>query len=133
MTSDKTKLIVMVLLITGFLYYSFYIYTSLPVKTYKTTEESNMGKIIWQQYNCSSCHQVYGLGGYLGPDLTNTFSLRGTDYIKAFLMNGTTSMPNFHLTAKEINALLAYLACIDATGKSDPKTFTINKNGTIEQ
>jgi nitric oxide reductase subunit C len=133
MTSDKTKFIAMVLLITGFLYYSFYIYTSLPVKTYTTTEESGTGKIIWQQYNCSSCHQVYGLGGYLGPDLTNTFSLRGTDYIKAFLMSGTTSMPNFHLTAKEINALLAYLACIDATGKSDPKTFTINKNGTIEQ
>ena len=116
-----------------FLIYSGYLYTHLPRQLSQENELADQGKMNWQKYNCGSCHQVYGLGGYLGPDLTNTFSLRGKDYIKAFLMSGTTSMPNFHLTPKEINALLAYLACIDATGKSDPKTFTINKNGTIEQ
>lgn len=76
---------------------------------------------------------MYGLGGYLGPDLTNTYSLRGPAYIKAFLQNGTATMPNFDLNGKEVNALLAYLRDIAASGKGDPRTFTINNNGTIQQ
>ena len=28
------------------------------------------GRLIWQKYNCQSCHQLFGLGGYLGPDLS---------------------------------------------------------------
>ena len=69
------------------------------------TEETSNGKMIWQQYNCTACHQVYGLGGYLGPDLTNTFSLKGPEYIAAFLKSGTVTMPDFHLKENEIDAL----------------------------
>jgi nitric oxide reductase subunit C len=76
---------------------------------------------------------VYGLGGYLGPDLTNAYSSRGKDYIKAFLKYGTAAMPKFNLKEPEITALLAYLKEIDASGRSDPRSFTINYDGTIEQ
>lgn len=35
------------------------------------------GLRTWQEQNCQSCHQLYGLGGYMGPDLTNTFTVEG--------------------------------------------------------
>ena len=133
MFPDKQKLIVAIPMVACFLCYSFYLYTSLPVKVYETNYDAGKGQIVWQKYNCNACHQLYGLGGYLGPDLTNTYTLKGTDYIKAFVNNGTTVMPNFHLSEQEMNALLSYLKCIDATGRSDPRTFILNYNGTIEQ
>lgn len=133
MLSDKYKLIVILLLIVSFLTYSGIIYKSLPVNDLLVTEETSNGKMIWQQYNCNACHQVYGLGGYLGPDLTNTFSLKGPEYIAAFLKSGTVSMPNFHLNENEIAALIAYMKNIDMSGSADPRTFIINYDGTIKQ
>ena len=133
MLSEKYKQIIAVTLIIIFLFYSLYLYLSLPVKEGPVTNMELKGKSIWQQSNCIACHQVYGLGGYLGPDLTNTYTLRGPAYITAFLQSGTAIMPKFHLKKIEIEALLAYLQNLDASGKADPRTFTINTNGTIEQ
>ena len=77
-------------------------------------KDVDAGKMVWQQYNCNACHQVYGLGGYLGPDLTNVYSNRGSEYIQAFLKNGTGSMPQFHLTETETSLLLSFLKEIDS-------------------
>jgi nitric oxide reductase subunit C len=133
MSSDKRKLTIFLLLAIAFLSYSFYIYSALPVANYGSSNESRKGKMIWQQYNCNACHQVYGLGGYLGPDLTNVYSLRGPAYINAFLSTGTVSMPNFQLTTEEKNNLIHWLKEIDSSGSSDLKTFRINYDGSIEQ
>ena len=59
--------------------------------------------MVWQKYNCQSCHQLYGLGGYLGPDLTNVYSAKGKGelFIKAFLHAGTKQMPSFDLSKEE--------------------------------
>ena len=133
MASEKQKITVMVLLAFSFFSYSFYLYSSLPVKDRSVDAAADKGKMLWQQYNCNACHQVYGLGGFLGPDLTNTYSLKGKEYIKAFLSAGTITMPNFHLSETEMNALLAWLKNIDASGSSDPRKFTLNPDGTIEQ
>jgi nitric oxide reductase subunit C len=133
MASDRQKNIIITLLIAAFLLYSFYLYSTLPIQKYRSNEVSDRGKMVWQRYNCIACHQVYGLGGYLGPDLTNVYSIRGKDYIKAFLMAGTPTMPNFNLSDAEMNDLISYLNNIDSSGKSDPRTFTIKPDGTIEQ
>ena len=133
MLYERLKMAVIIFLLTGFTMYSAILYLSLPVKNKTVAPAIREGKTVWQQYNCIACHQVYGLGGYLGPDLTNVFSQKGPDYIKAFLKNGTAVMPNFQLNEQEINTLLAYLQNIDSSGKADPRTFTINKNGTIKQ
>lgn len=133
MLSEKLKNTTATVLVVSFLFFSFHLYSSLPRENKKVNEETSKGKLVWQQFNCTACHQVYGLGGYLGPDLTNIYSLKGPAYIKAFLQSGTATMPNFHLNAPEMSALLAYLLNIDASGKADPRTFTINTNGTIEQ
>lgn len=97
----------------------------------KTTEAD--GRLVFQRYNCISCHQLYGLGGYMGPDLTNVISAKGkgSDYTKAFLRSGSLRMPDFNLSEDEIDALAEYLAYVDRTGKSPQKKFQINIDGTV--
>lgn len=133
MASDKIKIVIAALMVTVFLCYTFYLYASLPVKNYTSNEAVSKGKLVWQEKNCGACHQIYGLGGYLGPDLTNEYSLRSTDFIKVFLNDGTPTMPKFNLSEQEMSNLLSFLKNTDASGKSDPKTFTIQYNGTIKQ
>ena len=133
MTANRQKIFVLLFLIVSFLSYTAFLYTDLPVKYNPSKKDEGAGKLVWQQYNCNACHQVYGLGGYLGPDLTNVYSVRGSAYIQAFLKNGTTIMPNYQLTGREITDLTAFLESIDASGKSDPKTFFLKYDGTIEQ
>ncbi len=133
MASDLQKTTVAVILIASFLAYTSFLYMSLPIKSYATSNACIEGKKTWQNYNCAACHQVYGLGGYLGPDLTNVYSKRGPQYIQAFISNGTNVMPNFHLSNNEQENLIAYFKNIDSSGKSDPKTFFVHNNGTIEQ
>ncbi|MBN8699859.1 MAG: cytochrome c [Chitinophagales bacterium] len=103
------------------------------MKRIKQDRDAAAGKLSWQKYNCNACHQVYGLGGYLGPDLTNVYSVRGPAYIEAFLKNGTGIMPDFHLKQGEIKNLLGFFRQLNASGKSDPKTFMLSYEGTIEQ
>lgn len=133
MTNESLKIIVILFLVFAFIFYTCFLYSFPPSMNYPIDNEAVNGKLIWQKYNCNACHQIYGLGGYLGSDLTNEYSLKDTNFIKAFLMNGTDIMPNFNLTEQEVNALLAFLNTIDRSGKSDPRTFRINVNGTIKQ
>jgi len=108
-------------LIIAFGAYTYFVYTSA------TTEDSNQekiseageeGRLLYQKYNCTSCHQFYGMGGYLGPDLTNVMSTpgKGGPYVRALLKVGTDIMPNFELDESEIDALVAYLDYVDRTG-----------------
>lgn len=129
---EKRKMIVLVLFVAAYLIYSFTLYTSLPVKQCIVDKRVENGKLVWQKYNCNSCHQLYGLGGYIGPDLTNVYSKRSEAFIKAFLKNGTTAMPNFNINDYEMDCLLKYFNTIDNSGKSDPRNFRINNDGTIE-
>lgn len=135
MNSNSKRLLFGTLVISFFIY-TFIIYTK-GVSTDKgkkyLTEQSKLGKILFQKYNCVSCHQIYGLGGYMGPDLTNVISTKGKgpDYAKAILENGTLKMPNFHLSPYEIEELVAFLTYVDKTGVSPVKKFKINYDGTV--
>lgn len=133
MASHRQNKMILSVLLIAFLSYSFYIYANLPAKIITVNPGAEKGKLVWQKYNCNACHQVYGLGGYLGPDLTNVYSRRSPEYIGAFLKTGSNSMPVFHLSAEETKSLLAFLGVLDASGKAEPKSFTINYDGTIEQ
>ncbi|MBM3415696.1 MAG: cytochrome c [Bacteroidetes bacterium] len=75
------------------------------------------GKELFQKNNCIACHQLYGLGGYLGPELTTVYSdkNRGELYMKAFLKAGGQRMPNFHFKDDEVDAIISYLKYVDAT------------------
>lgn len=133
MLRDLQKTLVFCLLCSCFVCYSFYLYGNLDDSPIQNTAKADHGKRIWQENNCIACHQIYQLGGYLGPDLTNTYSTKGPEYIKVFVKNGTAVMPKFNLDETALEALVTYLKEIDATGSADPRTFTISTNGMIEQ
>lgn len=121
-----------------FLIYSFSIYL-FPLSCEKWPEEQLKkainGRLVWQKYNCQSCHQFYGLGGYLGPDLTNVFSKKGKgpQLIKAMISNGSGAMPSYSLSQEETEHLLSFLEMTDQSGNADPRNFLINPDGTIQQ
>ena len=133
MLAEKQIVISLSLMLLCFLLYSSFIYIDLPVNGTASEMNALEGKQVWQKYNCNACHQLYGQGGYLGPDLTNIYSKRDTSYINAFISTGTTVMPDFHLTEKEKQYLLTFFKNIDASGNADPGSFTINRDGSIEQ
>jgi nitric oxide reductase subunit C len=109
------------ILFTVYAVYSFTVYTKGTELSLSVTPAEkamiNKGKELFQQYNCIACHQVYGLGGYLGPELTTAYSdpHRGEIYMKTFLMAGGPRMPNYHFTNEEVNSIISYLKYVDAT------------------
>ncbi|MCC6182297.1 MAG: cytochrome c [Bacteroidia bacterium] len=121
-----------------FLIYSVSIYLKpLSVNTddrFDKTAAAN-GKLVWQTYNCQACHQLYGLGGYLGPDLTNILSQtgKGEALVKAMLKTGTKQMPAFQLTEKETHELIDFLKSTNASGSADPRNFENTNFGMIER
>ncbi|MGZ5244894.1 MAG: c-type cytochrome [Bacteroidia bacterium] len=91
------------------------------------------GKLVYQEYNCQACHQIYGLGGYMGPDLTNVISSpgKGELYARALMMSGTAKMPNLNLSEQELTHLTEYLKYIDKTGRFPLFDPEINMWGDI--
>ncbi|WP_461491435.1 c-type cytochrome [Pontibacter sp. HJ8] len=120
-------------LFAAFLAFSGYVYVAeVPAVPVGANQElAVQGKQLWQQHNCSSCHQLYGLGDYLGPDLTNVVSDKGIPYAKAIMQGGTGTMPDFKLSDQEITALLAFLEHADHTGKAGRQHFGVDAFGQI--
>ncbi len=118
----KKRTTVFLILFICYTAYSAWVYTSGTTDNHQLrfTAQELEGKQLWQANNCIACHQLYGLGGYLGPDLTNIISdpQRGKPYAAAFLKYGGTTMPNFHFTNQQLNAIIAYLTYVDASAKN---------------
>lgn len=81
------------------------------------SEEASRGREIWHENNCQSCHQLYGFGGFLGPDLTNATETLTAARLEAVLTVGAKQMPAFDLDAGEREAIEAFLAEVHATGR----------------
>ena len=103
----------------------------------KTSETVVAGQQIWQQKNCQSCHQIYGLGGYMGPDLTNVMSdkTKGELYLKLIIQTGTLRMPNFKLSSEEADQVIAFLDHLDKSGNTlvSPDNIDIFGNYTLAE
>ncbi len=115
------KLLIFTGLFTTYVIYSFIVYTrgteSSILPAGKQAEQMIAGKNLFQKHNCISCHQLYGLGGYIGPELTSAWSdpQRGELYMRAFLQAGGRTMPNFHFSKEEVDAIIQYLRYVDST------------------
>jgi nitric oxide reductase subunit C len=122
--------IILGVLLFFFITYNIVLYTGNTSKSNASlmSKEALKGEMIWQQNNCTSCHQLYGLGGYLAPDLTNIISNKekGKAYAKAFFNSGVKSMPKFDFTEEEKNNLISFLEHVDKTG------YYPNKNAEFE-
>lgn len=132
----KTPLVPFVLLCMAFMAYTISIYQR-PLRQPVPASEAGriaQGRLVWQKYNCQSCHQLFGLGGYLGPDLTNLLSVPGKDanYLKAFVRSGIRQMPAFDIPEEELELLVDFLRAADRSGKASPANFRIKSDGMIE-
>ncbi|MEO6882882.1 MAG: cytochrome c [Bacteroidia bacterium] len=129
---------VFLILCTSFLIYSFSIYLQ-PLSAKKAegfdVKKASEGHLVWQKYNCQTCHQLYGLGGFLGPDLTNVISTqgKGEPLIRAMVSAGAKQMPAFNLSEEELSNLIEFLKSVDKSGTSDPRSFKTERFGMIEQ
>ena len=120
-----------------FISYTIIIYTSplfLKEGSKLSPNLASEGRLIWQKYNCQSCHQLYSLGGYLGPDLTNHLSKENGELIlKNIVQSGTGAMPKFTLTEDEMLNLIEFLKYTNETGIADLRVFRPSIDGTISK
>lgn len=129
------NIIIVGVLISLFCVYNVLIYTSKHSSNSSIlSKKASYGQQLWRDNNCWACHQIYGLGGYLGPDLTNVYSKSpdGDNYIKAFLNMGVRSMPKFNFTEREKEAIVHYLRHIDSTGYYPNYSARTRYNGWVE-
>lgn len=129
---------IFIVLSLSFLIYSFSIYIHpIYAKTESNIniEKAISGRLVWQKYNCQSCHQFYGLGGYLGTDLTNIYSAKnkGEAVIKSVILIGNDAMPAYHLSENELTDLMEFFKQTNQSGRADYNNFTIYNNGMIER
>jgi len=111
-----------ILLFCAFIVYTWFVYAQCDTscKAPHPSGKELAGWQLWQSRNCQVCHQLYGLGGFMGPDLTNTASERGKGarYMSGIIKYGTGRMPNFHLSDSEVNNLVSFLTWVDKSGKN---------------
>jgi len=96
---------------TGLVYGDETAYQNAPL-----TSLALEGRQLWMDNNCQSCHQIYGFGGFLGPDLTNAASRLTGDRLQQVLTKGSLQMPAFGFSDREIAAIQSYLLALDLTG-----------------
>ncbi len=115
--------------------YNIFLYTK-PISASPVqylSDNALKGETLWQENNCIACHQFYGLGGYLGPDLTNIISnpKKGADYAKAFFNSGIKSMPKFNFSEKEKKLLASFLKEVDQTGFYPNRDVEFENSGWV--
>ncbi|QYS86171.1 cytochrome c [Flavobacterium oreochromis] len=132
MPIKKIYFIFITFLLLAFIKYNYLVYNSKSAD--KLSKMAERGQQLWQENNCISCHQLYGLGGYLGPDLTNIYSNpnKGENYIKSILNSGIKTMPKFHFTEKEKREIIIFLKEIDKTGIYITNNHLVSKSGWVE-
>ena len=119
----------------AFAIYSVYVWTAgtdIP-QARPPGHQVKVGQALYQEMNCIACHQLYGLGGHMGPDLTNVVSAadKGVDYARAFIENGTSKMPDYNLSEAQVDALVQFLEFVDSSGTYPPKHPEIRWYGTV--
>jgi len=95
----------------------------------KGAERSTSGIAVWRTKNCEACHSIFGLGGHIGPDLTNVYSRKKEDYIDMVLKEGLLNMPDLDLSTYERKQLLNYLKEVDKLGIYPLHNITDNPFG----
>lgn len=87
----------------------------------KIIANKNLGKYLFSEKKCITCHSIYGRGGKIGPDLSMTAKKRKPEWIVDHLQRPKivapgTPMPDFGFTADEARSVLAY---IQSLGQSE--------------
>lgn len=93
------------------------VYTDRTAAAHPPLNDLEMaGRAIYLTRNCASCHQIFGFGGFLGPDLTNAAQRVPRARLEELLAKGSLQMPAFGLLSEDVDAVEAYLRAIDRAG-----------------
>ena len=103
-----------------FLALTFQTHQELPKRDNRAaiTEKVALGKKLWEENDCIGCHTLLGEGAYFAPELGNVYVRFGKnkDAIKGFIASrpengvpGRRSMPQFHFTDEELDAIAEFL------------------------
>lgn len=118
------------------MFFLFSSYTGM-VYTQGTEKKPNSdafrrGQMVWQNQNCQSCHQLYGLGGHKGPDLTNLMSdtHKGEMYARALIQSGTAEMPAFAMEKEDMDDLIIFLQEVDKSGQNRVPAHVVDRFGS---
>ena len=101
----------MVVLVLSFVAQTTLVYSD--ERSEPLSEAAMSGRALWHREACQTCHQLYGQGGFLGPDLTNAASRVDPTRLASLLQVGSGQMPALHLTDAEIADVSAFLSEID--------------------
>lgn len=114
--SVRSRQLMLFVLVWVFAAQTWLVYSDPKGSRHTLSEQGVAGQSIWRRENCQSCHQLYGFGGFLGPDLTNAIGGLSAERFRSLLTVGAGQMPAFELPAAEVAALAQYLTEIDRTG-----------------
>jgi nitric oxide reductase subunit C len=125
-------------LVAAFCLQTWLIYADPTGRMTPLSEQATHGRALWLANNCQSCHQIYGFGGFLGPDLTNATGRLTEARLDTILTEGAGVMPAFNLADDERAAIARFLVEVDATGVGQlPPLFTFDAEqvltGAIER
>ena len=101
---------------TGFTYFDY----PRTASERRLSGPAKEGLALWRKNNCQSCHQIYGFGGFVGPDLTNIVARRPHEDWSDVLTMGRKQMPAFEFEEEQRIAIVAFLTEINETGNSIP-------------
>lgn len=91
-----------------------------PGSTVAMDASARDGQTIFRSHGCQSCHALFGMGGFIGPDLTNAARRVPPARYSQLLQEGSGPMPAYHLDSQQRAAVFSYLQAMDATGQGTP-------------
>jgi nitric oxide reductase subunit C len=79
----------------------------------RLSEDAVRGRKLFHEGSCQVCHQLWGQGGFLGPDLTNSASRVDETRLVSLLTVGSGQMPAYGYDDIQIADVRAFLEEID--------------------
>ena len=111
MCKPKWKKRLLAVLVLAFIVQSSLVYSD---ERHEPLSESALaGRALWHRHACQTCHQLYGQGGFLGPDLTNAASRVDSARLASLLKVGSGQMPPLRFTDEEVASMSAFLSAMD--------------------
>jgi nitric oxide reductase subunit C len=107
----SAKKVMLVVLVTTFVIQTGLVYSDDA--DLSLSDDAVEGRRLFHEGSCQVCHQLWGQGGFLGPDLTNAASRIDETRLVSLLTVGSGQMPAFGYSAQQIDYLQAFLEEID--------------------
>ncbi len=118
----------LVALVAIFFTQTWFVYSDPVGAKVRLSAHATQGRGLWLAHNCQSCHQLFGFGGFLGPDLTNVADRyadrtgdRFDERLKTILTVGAKSMPAFQLDQDERDQLASFFRELNEAGTGQPR------------